>query len=79
MAVEILSPSTRLLDLNLKRARYERAGVASYWIIDPLEPRLLVLELRNGLYVEVADVGADEEWAATSPFPVTVRPGELVD
>jgi len=79
LAVEILSPSTRLLDLSLKRARYERAGVASYWIIEPIEPRLLAFELRDSQYVEVADVGADEEWTATSPFRITIQPGGLVD
>lgn len=29
LAVEVLSPSTRLIDLNLKKARYEIAGCAS--------------------------------------------------
>jgi len=33
LAVVILSPSTRLVALSLKPARYERAGVASYWVV----------------------------------------------
>jgi Uma2 family endonuclease len=79
LVVEILSPSTRLIDLNLKRARYERAGVASYWVVDPEQPRLTAWELRQGRYVEVGDVAGDEEWAATSPYDVTIVPGRLID
>ena len=79
LAVEILSPSTRLIDLNLKRARYERAGVPSYWIVDPVEPRLLVWELRDGEYVEVVDVAGDDSWTAERPFALTIVPGALVD
>lgn len=78
LAVEILSPSTRLVDLNLKRAAYERAGVANYWVIDPMDPRLLAWELRDGAYVEVADVTADESWTAQAPYTVTVVPSSLL-
>jgi Uma2 family endonuclease len=77
LAVEILSPNTRLVDLNLKRAAYERAGVASYWVVDPEEPRLRVFELRQGAYVEVADVAGDESWTAEAPYAVTVVPNRL--
>ena len=77
LAVEILSPSTRHIDLGLKRARYERAGIASYWIIDPDGPTLTVLQLRNGAYVETAEVGPKDTWTAHHPFPVTIRPGDL--
>lgn len=77
LAIEILSPSTRLIDLNLKKARYEEAGCAFYWVVDPLELRLLAWELRDGTYVQVADVGTDETWSAVLPFPVTITPSEL--
>jgi len=79
LVVEILSPSTRLIDLNLKRARFERAEVASYWVVDPDEPRLTAWEIRDGAYVEVADVVGDEEWIAASPYAVTIVPSRLVD
>lgn len=77
LVVEILSPSTRLIDLNLKRARYERAGVPAYWAVDPDGPRLTVWELRDRSYVEVAAVGPDEEWTAAAPYAVTLRPGSF--
>lgn len=79
LAVEILSPSTRLIDLNLKRARYERAGVPSYWVVDPDGPRLVGWELRDGAYVEVADVSGDAEWVAGSPYEVRIVPARLLD
>ncbi|WGX98617.1 Uma2 family endonuclease [Nocardioides sp. L-11A] len=79
LTVEVLSPSNRLYDLTTKFSRYERAGVPSYWILDPTELRLVAWELRRGRYVEVADVGADQAWTATAPFEVTVRPGALLD
>ncbi|MCX6400815.1 MAG: Uma2 family endonuclease [Propionibacteriales bacterium] len=77
LAVEILSPSSRLIDLNLKRARYERAGVPSYWVVDPDELRLVAWRLSEGAYVDVADVAADETWRATDPFDVTITPRDL--
>jgi len=79
LAVEILSPSTALRDLNTKFVRYERAGIASYWVVDPIELRLIVWELRAGRYVEVADIGPGGEWMASQPFEVMIRPGELLD
>ncbi|MEJ7833151.1 MAG: Uma2 family endonuclease, partial [Nocardioides sp.] len=41
LAVEVLSPSIRLIDLNLMTASYEEAGCASHWVVDPVSPRLL--------------------------------------
>jgi Uma2 family endonuclease len=80
LAVEVLSPSTRRFDLHLKRSRYEAAGAAAYWVVDPGEPPALTAwELRGGAYVEVASVSGPEKFAAELPFPVTVVPDELVD
>ncbi|MBM7518394.1 Uma2 family endonuclease [Nocardioides nitrophenolicus] len=78
LVIEILSPSTALYDLNTKFKRYERAGIPSYWVVDPLGGRLIVWELREGAYVEVLDRAGDEPWTARQPFAVTVVPSELV-
>lgn len=78
LAVEVLSPSARLIDLNLKRARYERAGVASYWVVDPDDVTLTAWRLRDGEYVEVASVAGAESWSCASPFEVTVVPEALL-
>ncbi|MFT4187686.1 MAG: Uma2 family endonuclease [Aeromicrobium sp.] len=78
LAAEVASPSTYLHDLNTKKDRYERAGVPSYWIVDPNRLTLTVFELVDGRYELVAEVGSDESWTAERPFPVTIAPGELV-
>lgn len=74
LVVEVVSPSSRLVDPLVKRAKYEAAGVPAYWIADPRAQRVVVLELTAGRYVERAVLsGADEEVALTRPYPVTVR------
>ena len=51
LVVEILSLSSESRDRKLKRARYQKAGVPEYWIVDPFEHRVEQLVLRNGAYV----------------------------
>jgi hypothetical protein len=77
-AIEVLSPSTKLIDLNLKRARLELAGCPSYWVVDPDGPRLRAWELRGGAYVEVADVSGEETWTSSQPFALTICPADLI-
>jgi Uma2 family endonuclease len=76
LAVEVLSPSNRSTDLIRKRHAYEKAGVASYWILDPLVSVLTVLELVDGRYVE-RTFKDDEIFEAQRPFPVRIVPAEL--
>lgn len=78
LAVEILSPSTRMLDLLLKRGVYEQAGVRSYWILDPDQQTLTVLELVDGVYVERDVVAGEKVFEASLPFPVEIVPAELL-
>lgn len=77
LAVEVLSPSTRSVDLILKRALYEEAGVPSYWVVDPDEPSITAWELRDGGYVEAGRAMGDRPLALTSPYDVVVVPGAL--
>ena len=48
LAVEVLSPSSVINDLNNKKAAYERMGVESYWVVDPQAPSIMVFELADG-------------------------------
>lgn len=77
LAVEVLSSSTRLVDLRLKLALYEAAGVPSYWIVDPDAVSVTVLELRGDGYVEVAQRVGDERLEVDAPFAVAVVPRDL--
>ncbi|HZC26358.1 MAG TPA: Uma2 family endonuclease [Actinopolymorphaceae bacterium] len=78
LVVEVLSPGNRGTDLVSKRTSYERSGCPSYWIVDPDIPSLLELQLRDGRYVETADVKADEPFHTTAPYPVSFTPSSLV-
>ncbi|NLG22479.1 MAG: Uma2 family endonuclease [Actinomycetales bacterium] len=79
LAVEVASPSTRLLDLNFKRARLESAGCPAYWVVDPATPSLTAWELgADGRYTRAAHVEGTEEFTAGSPFTVTIAPQSLV-
>ena len=57
--IEILS-SNRSHDMITKLNLYERAGVAEYWMIDPEEQIISVLELVNGRYIFKAYGAGDE-------------------
>ncbi len=77
LVVEIRSPSTALIDLNRKKAAYERFGVPSYWIVnpDPPQPELTVFELRDGGYALAAKTSGP--FTAGRPFTVTIAPASL--
>ena len=79
LAVEVLSPSTRRVDLTLKRSRFEAAGCPSYWVVDPDEPSLTVWQLQQGTYVEVAHAVGTERADVDAPYPLTVCPADLID
>ena len=79
MAVEVLSPSTRHVDVSLKRALYAAAGCPSYWVIDPDEPSVTVWEMDRGAYVERVHLVGDEEGAVTAPYAVSLNPARLCD
>ena len=49
LAVEILSPSSSRRDWHHKRELYARRGVREYWIIDPTNRTVSVLQLRDGV------------------------------
>ena len=72
LVVEVISPSSRLMDPLVKRAKYEQARVPSYWIADPVAPRLTVLELRRKVYVERAVLRSGDTLTLEQPYPVTI-------
>ncbi len=50
MIIEIVSPSTSKNDKLVKFNKYEKAGVKTYWLVEP-EPKLVsVFTLTNGKY-----------------------------
>ena len=77
LVVEIRSPSTALIDLNRKKAAYERFGVPSYWILnpDPPQPELTVFELRDDCYV--VELKTADPFGVARPFSVSIDPADL--
>jgi Uma2 family endonuclease len=79
VVVEILSPSTRRVDLELKRACYAAARCPSYWVVDPQVPSLTAWVLREGEYVGTVQVRGDDQFTTQQPYRVGLRPSQLVD
>jgi Uma2 family endonuclease len=77
LVIEIRWPSTALVDLNRKKAAYERFGVPSYWIVnpDPPRPELTVFELQDGRYALTAK--ASGPFAVDRPFHVSIDAADL--
>jgi Uma2 family endonuclease len=64
---EILSPSTRSKDREIKMPLYARYGVAHAWLVDPDAQTLEAYELRGAQWAPLAAYGADDTPAA-APF-----------
>jgi len=79
LAVEVASPSTRMIDLGRKRELLAEAGCPSYWTIEPDGPELSVWTLRDGEYIVDARISGSETWTATHPFAVSITPVDLLD
>jgi Uma2 family endonuclease len=80
LVIEVLSPGSRTVDHLLKRRIYQDGGVPSYWIVDPDEPSVTVLELdAAGTYRQVAHAAGDQPLTVSAPFAVTVAPATLIE
>jgi Uma2 family endonuclease len=80
LAVEVISPTSRLRDASLKRAVYARLGVPSFWLIDPdpERPALTAFQLAGSGYRQEAHVVGSASWTTSRPFLVSVVPADLV-
>jgi len=67
---EVLSVSTRRLDLHGKRPVYAHEGVAHLWLVDPADRALEAFELRDGRWVPIASARDDD--------PVCIRPFDAI-
>ncbi len=60
LAVEIISPSTRLTDRRDKFTEYAQAGVQEYWLVDPENRTVEVFTLHESKYRLVSKWGPGE-------------------
>ncbi len=74
---EVLSPSTRRIDLDEKRPIYAREGVQHMCFVDPSARDLEAFKLRNGEWVLIA-TAKDEDPVSVPPFDaITFNLGDL--
>lgn len=71
LAVEIISPSSRVTDPTVKFRLYEQHGVREYWLVDPDARTFRLFVLREGRY--------DEARAEGVALHSTVLPGLTID
>lgn len=72
--VEVLSPSTSLKDMHVKRQWYEKHGVREYWVVHPTERWVMVYMLdQQGQY------GHPEMFTMEEPLASRVLPDIAVD
>lgn len=80
LVVEVLSPSTRKLDRELKLEVYARFGIPEYWIVDPLAETLEVYRLEEPGVSSYAltDTHRASETVTTPLLPaLAIDPGDL--
>jgi Uma2 family endonuclease len=53
LAIEVLSPSSIIIDRKDKFGQYRKAGVRFYWIVDPQLKTIEGWELKNRRYVAI--------------------------
>ena len=46
--VEVLSPNTKKKDMTIKLEKYRKAGVKEYWMIDPMQHKILIHNFETG-------------------------------
>lgn len=64
---EVLSPSTKRLDLMRKRPLYAKHGVAHAWMVDPAERSLETYSLFRERW-QLGDVAGGDEQVRVAPF-----------
>ena len=67
---EVLSASTRRLDLHGKRPVYAREGAGHLWLVEPTDRTLEAFELRGGEWVLIA--------AAKDDDPIRIPPFDAI-
>lgn len=72
--IEVLSPSTALMDMMKKLNLYQKHGVKEYWLVHPTDQWIMIYVLEsNGEY------GKPQVLGMTEPSPVGLFPGLLLD
>jgi Uma2 family endonuclease len=62
LVIEIVSPRElqRHQDYIAKRIQYQDLGIPEYWIVDPQQSTILMLELKNRIYLEAVTLTEED-------------------
>lgn len=80
LVVEVVSPGElqRDRDYIAKRMQYQDRGIPEYWIVDPQQETILVLELTNTTYTEVNTFRGDELVRSPQLGELTLTTAQIV-
>jgi Uma2 family endonuclease len=81
LAVEVVSPGSTGRDRILKPGLFAQAGVPAFWRVEldgPGTPLVVVCALHGDVYREVVTVRTGETVTVNVPYPVELRPADLV-
>ena len=74
LIVEIMSPSSLIMDMKTKFNKYESAGVKEYWMAQPEAKLVSVFVLQ-----ETKKYGRPEHYSNADKIPVSIFPDLLID
>lgn len=60
--IEVVSPSSRVLDYNKKLLKYGTAKVKEYWIVDPIKQRITVYNFEHDAVEEYSFLDKVKVW-----------------
>lgn len=77
LCVEIVSPSSAVIDREVKYKLYQDGGVAHYWIVDPQQRSFEAFTLIDGAYKLTAKATGDETMSAEPFADLSIPLGDL--
>jgi Uma2 family endonuclease len=78
LVVEVLSPSTQATDLTEKRQEYASRGIAEYWLIDPKQGDIKILQRQNQDYIEVGIFRGEDTIVSPQLPTLTLTPAQIL-
>ncbi len=81
LIAEVVSPgdANRMRDYERKRDQYQALGMLEYWLIDPPQHTVTVLELQNGAYTEVGTFREGDAIVAASFPELTLTAAQVLN
>jgi Uma2 family endonuclease len=81
LVIEVVSPGElqRDRDFIAKRGQYQDCGIREYWVIDPENKTVLVLELAGNVYTEVGNFSGNNLIVSPQFSQINLKVSQLFD